>query len=127
MASEGPGNHSSPREAQTRLTIRVTPTPDAQTHEWTLTCRPPGGSHPAPEAACAALREAGDPFKPVPPDVMCTQIYGGPQTAVIEGTWRGEHVRATYNRINGCEIQRWEAIKPVLQPREASPGSSSTR
>lgn len=123
MGSGGTGDPS-PSQPQTRLTVRVTPSPDAATQEWTLTCQPAGGDHPAPAAACAALRDATGTFKPVPPDAICTQIYGGPQQATIEGVWRGEHVRASYNRKNGCEIHRWEAIKPVLQPRDASSSAS---
>ena len=111
------GNPSTPRP-ETRLVVRVQPAPGDQPKEWTLTCRPAGGTHPAPEAACEALHNAADPFKPVPPDAICTQIYGGPQTATIEGVWRGEQIRATYSRENGCEIHRWETIKAVLQPHD---------
>lgn len=116
----GSGGEPTAREtAQTRLTVRVSAGPDAETTQWTLTCQPAGGDHPAPEAACAALERADEPFTPVPPDQPCTQIYGGPQTATIEGVWRGERVRASYSRENGCEIHRWDALLPVLQPDKA--------
>lgn len=81
---------------------------------WTLTCDPPGGDHPDPVAACAAIEAARRPFAPVPAGMLCTQIYGGPQTATIEGTWRGEPVRASYKRSDGCEIARWNALAAVL-------------
>lgn len=123
VGSGGAGDPS-PQKAETRLTIRVTSGGDVPAHEWTLTCDPVGGDHPAAKAACAALAGTADPFKPVPPDAICPQIYGGPQTATIEGVWRGEHVSASYNRKNGCEIHRWEAIKVVLQPRDV-PASAS--
>lgn len=129
-SSETPTMQTSPtsessQEPQSQLTVHVEPGQDAQPREWTLHCDPPGGSHPAPEAACAALAAASDPFKPVPPDAICTQIYGGPQTATLEGTWRGERVHATYNRKNGCEIHRWEAIKAALQPLQRDGTSAS--
>ena len=51
---------------------------------------PPGGDHPRAEAACRALETAPrDPFAPVAKDTLCTQMYGGPQTATITGMWRG--------------------------------------
>ena len=45
---------------------------------------------------------------------MCTQQYGGPETATITGTWQGEPVNSTLSRKNGCEIARWDALKDVL-------------
>lgn len=97
----------------------VTITVDAgATSTYTLTCAPPGGDHPDPEAACAALLDAAaqepSPLDPVPADQLCTEIYGGDQTAVIEGTVDGEPVRAELSRVNGCEISRWDALLPVL-------------
>lgn len=45
---------------------------------------------------------------------MCTMQYGGPATARVTGTWAGRPVDATYERGNGCEIARWDAMVPVL-------------
>ena len=45
---------------------------------------------------------------------MCTQQYGGPATARVTGTWQGQHVDATFDRTNGCEIARWNTLRPVL-------------
>lgn len=92
-----------------------------QVWTWTLTCDPPGGNHPDPGAACAALAAARAPFAPVPKDMLCTQVYGGPETATITGTWRGAPVDASYSRIDGCEIARWQAIAAVLAASGASP------
>ncbi|MEV5972064.1 SSI family serine proteinase inhibitor [Streptomyces sp. NPDC051921] len=78
----------------------------------------PGGTHPAAENACkrlAQLTQAGDdPFAPVPADQMCTEQYGGPATARITGNWQGRAVDARFSRANGCEIDRWENLRPVL-------------
>ncbi len=84
---------------------------------WTLTCDPAGGTHPAPEQACAALAAAKDPFAPVPRDMVCTEIYGGPQTATIKGTWAGQMVISRYQRNNGCEIARWDRLEAVFQTK----------
>ncbi len=102
-------------EAASELTITVKAGPEAPGETWTLTCEPAGGDHPDPEAACAALENAeGDPFAPVARGTACTQQFGGPQTATIAGTWRGEPVDASYKRTDGCEIARWDAISAVL-------------
>jgi hypothetical protein len=97
--------------AGTHLTITVRASQTAAPKTWTLTCDPVGGSLPAAEQACTVLAAAAskgeDPFAPTPKDQMCTQIYGGPETATITGTWNGKKVDATFNRKNGCEIKRW--------------------
>lgn len=106
-----------PAAGQTELTITVRESRDAEPTTWTLTCDPPGGDHPNPEAACAALAKAKNPFSPVPKDMACAEIFGGEQTATIEGTWQGKRVRAVYTRTNGCEIARWNAVAPALHIR----------
>jgi hypothetical protein len=45
---------------------------------------------------------------------MCTQIDGGPATAEVSGTWRGERVEAEFSRQNGCEIARWDRVGALL-------------
>lgn len=90
---------------------------DFQTGTWTLTCDPPGGDHPDPEEACAVLaEEAPDIFEPVPADQVCTQIYGGPQLATVTGQFEGQEVDAAFSLENGCEIDRWDRMGPVLEP-----------
>ena len=97
------------------LIVTVWESPQEEPTTWTLRCDPPGGNHPEPAAACRALATAKQPFAPVPADRLCTQIYGGPQTATIEGTWRGGRVSASYRRTDGCEIARWNALMPVFR------------
>jgi hypothetical protein len=60
----------------------------------------------------AALSEAD--FEPTPPETVCTQQYGGPQTAHVTGTLRGEPIDARFSREQGCEISRWDTVIPVL-------------
>jgi hypothetical protein len=54
-------------------------------------------------------------FEPVPGNVACTQQYGGPETATVKGTLDGKEIDAKFSRINGCEIERWEAAKPLFE------------
>lgn len=98
----------------TKLVVSVTDGTGGPPRTWTLTCDPPAGDHPDPEAACRALDAARAPFAPVPAGMACTQVYGGPETATIEGVWRGEPVRSSYARNDGCEIARWKAVAAVL-------------
>ena len=52
---------------------------------------------------------------PVPPTTACTEIFGGPDVVTIEGELEGEPVKATLNRSNGCEIERFGGFLPVLE------------
>ena len=77
----------------------------------TLRCDPVGGTLPRRANACARLARMARPFARVPKDVACTAIYGGPQEALVTGKLRGHLVRARFNRINGCEISRWNRVR----------------
>jgi hypothetical protein len=72
----------------------------------------------APEDSelCGAIDRL-DPkvFEPTPGNVACTQQYGGPETATVKGTLRGEPVDAAFSRENGCEISRWQDAAPLLE------------
>ena len=84
---------------------------------WMLRCNPTGGSLPRPARACTHLLAGGAKlFAPVPKNIACTEIYGGPQQARIVGTVKGRTVWATFSRTNGCEIARWQRISPWLLP-----------
>jgi Subtilisin inhibitor-like len=88
-----------------------------KTSTWRLTCDPPGGSHPDPKAACRVLEANGAAALPaVPKDKVCTQIYGGPETATITGTWQGQQVLSHFARNDGCQISRWKLLEGLLPP-----------
>jgi len=93
---------------------------------WTLTCDdPPGGTHPDPAAACAALTAHEKSLEPVPADAVCTMQYGGDDTATVVGAWKGEKVNASFNLSGGCEIARWTSLVPLLPAVEGSGGAKS--
>lgn len=112
-ASSGSSSDASASEAAegpADLTI-IVGSGSGSTTTWHLTCAPAGGNHPTPAKACAVLASHGRTALPaVPADRMCTQQFGGPQTAHITGTWQGKAVNARLSRTNGCEIARWEAL-----------------
>ena len=70
---------------------------------------------PGSEACDVAERLTAADFAPVDPMQACTEIYGGPDEATIEGNIDGEDVEGTFNRPNGCEIDRYGAILPLLE------------
>jgi hypothetical protein len=81
---------------------------------WELTCSPPGGTHPDPAGACADLAAATAPFAEPDPDLVCTEQYGGPQTARVTGTWASEPVETSFDRVDGCAISRWDSVGRLL-------------
>jgi hypothetical protein len=51
---------------------------------------------------------------PVGKDRACAEIYGGPQTAHINGTWQGQPVDSRLSRVNACEMARWDALAGLV-------------
>ena len=96
----------------TSLKITVWPNGrDKASRVATLRCGPVGGTLPRRAAACGRLAKlAGNPFAPVRADAVCTQIYGGPQEALVRGTFRGRRVWARFTRRDGCQIARWDRV-----------------
>ena len=107
---------ASPAPSVTDLAVTVTDDTTAEPLTALLRCGGAGTStHPHAEGACAAVAAVGAAgFAPVPKDAMCTQVYGGPETARVTGTVDGVAVDATFSRTNGCEIARWDALAPLF-------------
>ncbi|MFC4908575.1 SSI family serine proteinase inhibitor [Actinomadura gamaensis] len=96
------------------LTVSYRASAQAPAKTWTLTCDPTGGDHPKAAQACASLAKTPDAFKPVPPDMMCTKIYGGPEIATVKGTWHGRPVDTEFTRVDGCQLARWHKVAPLF-------------
>jgi subtilisin inhibitor-like len=94
--------------------LHVTAWPNGPGHapkrSYTLTCAPVGGTLPHRLGACRQLARLKAPFAPTPQNVACTEIYGGPQEALVAGRFRGALLRTRFNRRNGCEIERWNRV-----------------
>ena len=113
--------------AESQLTMMVTASDDVEpvTYELACTAGAPVGesSLPDPAAACEVLAEHGDLIMTEPDSgAMCTQQFGGPETAVVTGTLDGEQINASFSRENGCEIDRWAMFEPLL----GTPGGAGT-
>jgi len=87
------------------------PEGEAQTHK--IECERVGPD--ASGAVCKGLAGVTPAqFKPVPANVACTEIYGGPAMAHVEGTLNGKPVDARFELSNGCEIERWDRNRVLL-------------
>jgi hypothetical protein len=118
--------HGWPWHPQAELWITVRDSPSSPVLHWTLTCGPDGGTLPGPARACWQLSQAGQPFAPVPPGVMCPMIYFGPQTATVTGYWYGTWISVRFGRSDGCQEARWNKVISALgltvQAGEVNPG-----
>jgi hypothetical protein len=95
------------------LDITVSGGNGAPTKHWTLKCDPVGGSHPDAAAACATLLKAKAPFAPAPKGIACPMIMVGAKTAVVKGTYFGQHIDTTFTE-GGCNIARWAKIGQIF-------------
>ena len=66
--------------------------------------------------ACRQARRVASLLRSGPSEGICTQIYGGPQTARVRGEIGGRGVNRRFARTNGCEIDEWDRAG-VLLPR----------
>jgi hypothetical protein len=109
----GCGSGTPADELPSKLELSVQSDEKAAPRIGTLTCP---GTAAKERDICAALDVvAPKVFEPVPIDQACTAIYGGPRKATITGTYQDEPVSAVFTQENGCEIARWNQIKPVLK------------
>jgi Subtilisin inhibitor-like len=115
----GPGQ-AVRRQAATELIVVVWPQgEDGPKKTWTLRCGPTGGTLPNRAAACRRLATLNNPFMPVRRGAICTQIFGGPQVAVVSGHHGQRRVWARFSRQDGCQIDRWKRHGFLLQTGSA--------
>lgn len=112
----GGDDRAVPSEPRTELVVDYRADAAVAASRLTLTCDPPGGEHPDPPAACADLAREPEPFAPIPGDSLCTEIYGGPQTATVSGTYRGQPVTLELSRTDGCRTAQWDRLGALLPP-----------
>ena len=77
-----------------------------------ITCR----SSADRRRACRTLRRLPrEVFVPPQQPEVCTQQWGGPQTARIVGRLRGRQVDLRFDLSDGCAISRWELAAPLIE------------
>jgi hypothetical protein len=98
-----------------RLVVEVDRGDGSPVERWTLVCADAvEGDHPDAQAACDHLAELPDAFAPIPADAVCTEQYGGPQTAHVTGQWAGEPVDLRLSRTDGCRMAQWDSLVPLV-------------
>jgi hypothetical protein len=115
---------SSSATPSTDLQMRVWPEGqgNGEMERWTLRCAPAAGTLPRPGTACVRLNTMENPFAPLRKDLQCTQIYGGPQEAVISGIFQGNRVWVKLTVRDGCQIARAKKLA-FLVPGMGAAGS----
>ena len=100
-----------PGPGQTKLSIAYRATPNADPVIERIDC-----ARDRVGRACRAAGAVPAPaWQPVPAGTACTEIYGGPQTARVYGTIDGRGIDADFSRVNGCAIERWDSVSPLLE------------
>lgn len=113
-ASASSGGKSNGSQAHLRITVWPHGKSGVSV-KYTLVCPARAGAIKSRRSACAKLSRLGSSaFAPVPKGTACTEIYGGPQLALVTGTLGGKKIDARFNRSNGCEIQRWQTLGFLL-------------
>ena len=86
-----------------------------------LRCGPSGASADgflrdvgARRACTAARRLAGFLAGKPDPNRACTQIFGGPERALVTGTIRTRRIRRAFARTDGCRTADWRHAMPLL-------------
>jgi hypothetical protein len=105
LAASAAAVPAGPAESSLRVVFRADE--GAKPVVRTLRCGPAGGTLPRAAQACRRLAAMRRPFAPTPKGMTCTEIYGGPQTALVAGTYAGRRIWTRFARRNGCEIDRW--------------------
>ena len=112
--SSSEASSSAPAGAD-ELVVEIDRGNGSELERYTLVCTdPPTGDLPDVAAACEHLRGMTDPFARLEPGLICTEQYGGPQTARISGRWAGADVDLRLSRTNGCRISQWDGLGPLL-------------
>lgn len=102
----------SPQASLAELSVRVDPDGTGAKKPRTIEVRCAAADDSKVCGEVAALKP--ESFAPTGTQVACTQQFGGPETATVSGTLRGESVDARFSRENGCEISRWEDVAALL-------------
>jgi LysM repeat protein len=120
-ACGGAGSGSTAASTSLTITTRTGSATVLVPSEATLEC---GGDTPkatgfladAPAPACAAVESGAvsTVMKSQKSGQLCSQIYGGPQTAHLVGTVDDKKVDLRVDRTDGCGVSDWTTLEAIL-------------
>jgi hypothetical protein len=102
------------------LAFSVADSPDAAPRTAALVCRGAGAYGTGylaetPTEACLQVRRVAAFLVNGPaPGRLCTDIFGGPQTAQVRGLVGGRWIHRSLSRRDGCEVADWDAMGVLL-------------
>jgi hypothetical protein len=118
------GEASSPYAAPAGHTIALTfivrDTPESAERTAALICHQQhatvtGYLSTVPKEACRQAAAVATLLVTEPDsDRICTDIFGGPQTAEVRGLVDGQWIERSFSRRDGCEIADWDAMGVLL-------------
>jgi hypothetical protein len=74
-----------------------------------------GFLRPVARRACAHARGVARLLTTGPdPHRACTEIFGGPERALVTGRIGDRRVRRSFKRTDGCEVADWRRAMPLL-------------
>jgi hypothetical protein len=120
LAAAGAGSAAGSAGTDLRIVLWPKGAGAGHARQLTLRCAPAGGTLPNPTGACRRLASVTAPFAPVPSNAVCTQVYAGPQVAVVSGEFRGRRIWARFARNDSCQAARWNRVSFLL------PGAGTT-
>jgi hypothetical protein len=117
LAAVGSVAHGSAATGPINIRIAYSPRQGAAPQVFSLSCNPARGTVANPTSACRRLNAMWpNAFAPTPPGRMCTQIAGGPETALITGLYGGGRTWVRLNQSDGCQIARWNRVRFLFPP-----------
>jgi hypothetical protein len=116
---------TSSNPAEEGLKVSFAAEAGAEVQEATLKCGPVSATGflvGRAEGLCGQLQGMMDVFEEE--HQVCTEVYGGPETARVSGRLFGKEVDATLGRSDGCLIDQWDRLSDLLEPG-AMPGAGA--
>ncbi len=110
LAACGRGETEPQRPSAPTVDLVISVTSPQGRRETALEC-----DESARSPRCDAARRLAPFLGAQPPeDRICTQIYGGPETARIRGTIGNRLIDRRFSKVNGCAIADWRRAEPLL-------------
>ena len=112
-----------PPPVRGRISFRITIFPNGNLgrpsprREYTLHCRPVGGTLPYARRACSRLLRVQNPFGPTSPAESCALFNTDYVSAAVRGIYGGKRVATVFNRLDSCAMRRWDRVAFLLPIR----------